>query len=850
MSTRNIYRLVSIIVILSLTLAASSTSTAQVSRRENITLTLQAPVYELNQTADGYTAIDADAYAMAVIPGQVILPHRLIDVALPPDVAWDTLALSVRDVRTASLPGAHKLRVAGPDQAGNGAALDPEDVAPTEPLALARIVSTGQMRKWRTARVDYAPFRYDPATGRLDVVEQATVELSFARTADAPSARELADTVMDDVAASQFVNYDAALGWYPHTDQPNVTYDYVIITTNAIESGSAKLASFVAHKQSRGYKVLVVTEDDYGSLNGPAPNGRAEKVRKWLQNNYAAYSIKYVLLIGDPAPDGASATDLPMKMCWPRNDESDSDKESPTDYYFADLTGDWNKDGDQYYGEFVGDYWGVTGGVNFAPEVYVGRIPFYGSYTDLDNILQKTMDYANESSIGWRKSILLPMGFQAAGYDGAPLAEQMWNDYLSAAGYSRWRQYQDGHGACSLNSTYTTDQELRGGTVVRDRWAANDYGIVAWWGHGSPTETAVGYGGCWDGVLLNSTYTSSLDDDHPAFVYQNSCTNGYPEDTGNLQYSILKRGGIATVSATRVSYFNTGVGYDEFDGSTTNSGVGYEYVHRVVDGRTASEALYLAKSSMTPEYNSRLMNWYDFNLYGDPAININAKFGASHFSYLPVVLKSVSATPWTTIVSENFEGSFPGVWTVFDNNGSSSGTYYWGKRNCRVYAGGYSGWGVGGGTNGAVLGCGSNYPNNANSWMRYGPFSLADATAAELNFKLWLNTENTYDMVSRFASINGTNFYGTSTTGNTGAWIDRTLNLANVDTLGNLLGRPSVWILLRFFSDSTVNKPEGGYVDNIVLRKCTYTTCTTSAPTVDSSPGQIIEVPAAVTLIK
>jgi hypothetical protein len=82
----------------------------------------------------------------------------------------------------------------------------------------------------------------------------------------------------------------------------------------------------------------------------------------------------------------------------------------------------------------------------------------------------------------------------------------------------------------------------------------------------------------------------------------------------------LKNGGIATVGATRVSWFNTGVGYDDFDGSTTNSGIGYEYVERVVGGQTAAEALYLAKSSMTPTMNTRLMNYYDFNLYGDPAL--------------------------------------------------------------------------------------------------------------------------------------------------------------------------------------------------------------------------------------
>ena len=37
---------------------------------------------------------------------------------------------------------------------------------------------------------------------------------------------------------------------------------------------------------------------------------------------------------------------------------------------------------------------------------------------------------------------------------------------------------------------------------------------------------------------------------------------------------------------------------------------------------------------------------------------------------------------------------------------------------------------------------------------------------------------------------------------------------------GNLLGKPKVWIAIVFQSNSSVTFAEGGYVDNIVLRKC------------------------------
>lgn len=842
MNARTLPRL-NIVGTLIVLLAASATRPAPPPALEVLPVVLQSPTFQLRPAEDGYTDIQAEGWTLFGEPGQVLLPHQGVAVALPPDVDWSSLSLAVRAVQTTTLPGVHKLRVAVPDLPDQAKPSASIGLSAAVPSVIVRIASTGQLRKWRLARLDFSPFRYDPATGQITVVQQVTVELRFARTADALSAQEQADTVMDDVAAMRFVNYEAARTWYP-PHQATAVYDYVIITTNAIESGSTQLASFVSHKQARGHNVLVVTEDDYGSLTGQAPNGRAEKVRQWLQNNYVAYGIQSVLLIGNPTPGGTGTTAVPMKLCWPRRGAG-SDEDAPTDYFFADLTGNWDKDGDQYYGEYSGD-WGVAGGVDFNPEVYVGRIPFYGSYTDLDNILQKIMDYAGETSIHWRKSSLLPMSFLAAGYDGAPLAQQMWDDYLSAAGYSRWRQYQQGSGACALDSTYASNQELRGGTVVRDRWAAQDYGLVAWWGHGSQTSSSVGYSGCWDGTLFDNTQTGSLDDDHPSFTYQCGDSNGYPENTGNLQYAILKRGGIATVGASRVAWWNTGVGYGAFDGSTTNSGLGYEYVHRVVDGLAAGAALYQAKSSMTPESNTRLMNYYDFNLYGDPATRITDK---TYRVFLPMIMRDVGS--WSTLLNETFEGSFPGVWNVYDSTGSTDGDYYWGKRNCRSYAGSYSGWGVGAGTHGAALACGSNYPDNADAWLVYGPFSLVGATAAELNFKLWLSTESSNDGVYRLASINGTNFYGYYTSGNSAGWMDRTLNLGSVPTLGNLMGQPNVWIALKFFSNGSTHYAEGGYVDDVVLRKCMAPGCVGLSSALSApSNSQIVETPISVTLTR
>ncbi|MBU1878039.1 MAG: hypothetical protein KJ734_03725, partial [Chloroflexi bacterium] len=621
---------------------------------ETITLVLKAPAYQLKPLDGGLTSIDAAGCAESGVTGQPMLPHQSVNVALPPDVVWTSLTLDVRDVQTTDLPGTYRLRLAEPYRIGGGPALDPtpqQDDGAAPPVA--RLVATGQMRKWCVARLDFCPFQYDAASGQLRVVERATVELRLTRTGEQTNAALLADTVLDDVAAEQFVNYAAAQAWYPPADRPsNVLYDYAIITTNAIVSGSTRLSAFIGHKLAQGHHIWLLTETDYNGLTGQAPNGRAEKIRQLLKDNYVTYGIKTVLFIGDPTPGGTGANAVPMKMCWPRNTQP-TDKDAPTDYFFADLTGNWNYDGDSYYGEYWGDYKDgsdnyIPGSVDLFPEVYVGRIPFYGSFTDLDAILQKTIDYETETNIAWRKSALLPMSYIAAGEDTAPFATQMWDNFLNAAGYSRWRIYQQGTGPCPTDdSAYVSDEVLRGGTVVRDRWAANDYGIVCWWAHGGSTSAAVGYDLCWDGELFTSNDTASLDDDHPAFTFQNSCSTGYPEVTNNLQYAILKRGGVATVAASRVSFNCSPAG--PFDHTDGNAGIGYAYVKRVVNGNTASEALYQAKfisaAHIIPSGDGGLMNMYDFNLYGDPDVRItdSSAPGREHLSIPAAAFRPISS---------------------------------------------------------------------------------------------------------------------------------------------------------------------------------------------------------------
>lgn len=632
-------KLVTCIVIAAVSMAHLSAA----AEGESVSVELVAPTPQIEQLADGTRRVSIDGMSASVLPGNPNLPSRDLNILVPPDIDWSTLTLRVEGIEQQALPGTFDVAPARPDTASidgqvitswcgvtnivDGRNMDiyaADAPFPAQPVTLRPY---SQIRKWRFVRLRFAPVQVNPVRQELTVTTRATAVLEFARrTPSALDTALLADSTMDVEVAGMFENSAAADTWYaPPPDGPevNVDVDYAIITTDAIEANSTELANFVTHKEARGYGVAIVTESDFGGLTGQAPDGRAEKIRKWLQDNYVSMDIEYVLLVGDPTPGGTGATDIPMKKCWPRRDEA-TDRDSPTDMFFADLTGDWDPDNDQIYGEWS-DY-DTAGGVDLGCELYVGRIPVYNNdYAELDTILTKIMAYENQSVVAWRESILMPMSYSELNYDGAILAEQMWDDFLNARTFSRWRQYQQGTAYAADDSIYASDEELRGGNVVRNRWRDNDYGIVCWWAHGSSTAAGVGYSGHDDGTLFDTSMTGVLDNNHPSFTYQCSCLNGYPENTGNLQYELLVNGTIAAVSATRVSWYNDGVGYGQLDGSSVNAGIGYEYVDRLSNNYKCGKGLRWAKWAVTGDIgtrNTRLMNQYDFGVYGCPAVGI------------------------------------------------------------------------------------------------------------------------------------------------------------------------------------------------------------------------------------
>lgn len=607
-------------------------------------------------------------------PGDPLLPRKTFRVALPPDadLASVTVTLGATAQRQLALDGV--IKPAPPLAAWDGSKTIESwdentnvvngynaDVYQQDAFFPASCVATGvpaTMRKWRVAEFDFFPVLYNPVTATLTVIDRAEVVVSYSRTGSATKAFYGADGAMDDVAQQLFDNFDGARAWYgvDSVSLKGITYPYAIITTNEIKENSHNLADFETVHEAGGLQVLTVTEDRtfadlglagaLGGWGGGYGNAAAENIRTWLADNYAALGIEYVLLIGNPHPGNG---DVPMKMCYPNigGTVPTNGDSAPTDFYYAELTGNWDLNDDGIYGEWSKD--SGPGGIEALSELYVGRIPVYEmDYSTLDAILFKTIKYLMpDENTDWRHSVLLPMKPLDEVTFGYSIGEHIRMSYAAPQLWQSYRIYEEDYG-CSPNLTPCTSAN------VEDAWQSG-FGLVTWCTHGSQTGAS---------HIFDTSQCAALNDDRPAITFQCSCYNGYPEASNNLGYSLLIHGAIATLSGSRVSWYAQGE--ENWNVTGTNVHMAGVYSGNIIHGETVGKASTLARQSIQSGTYKFWMNTLVFNLYGDPALSIDSALdsvgiGRDAWSFL------ASAAPGGTAANQTFR-----VWA--QGNGSISYT--------------------------------------------------------------------------------------------------------------------------------------------------------------------------------
>jgi hypothetical protein len=426
----------------------------------------------------------------------------------------------------------------------------------------------------------------------------------------------------------------------------------IIITTNSIMESSDKLDDYILAKKKRGFDIKVATEDDFGGkdLNGIE---KAKLIREWLKKNHEGFS--YLLLIGN---SNESSGDIPMMKTWPlhmfpETTEGPYPTNDPvdTDMFYADLSGNWDLNGNGKFGETELD--SGPGGIDFDPEVIVGRIHVPDDDVDiLDAILSNTISYMDQTSedTDYRKTLLFPAGFYFFrgmvgddDWDSAGLGEWFIENYLKEnKDFSYFTMYEEeGHQA----STFHSDLPLNK-TNLLTKWKEG-VGAVFWGGHtfsgyimrsvwsedkneddlASMNELSMPH-------LFDSTDAKKLSSDKPAFLISPNCNAGIVKTSNSMAQKLLQNGSVGIMAATEASTpsmmeweCTDCPWHEESYGSDT---AGIFAMKALIENRPPAVGFFESKrdfgnndytdsSSKGLAFANKMM----FNWYGDPSLTIS-----------------------------------------------------------------------------------------------------------------------------------------------------------------------------------------------------------------------------------
>jgi len=407
---------------------------------------------------------------------------------------------------------------------------------------------------------------------------------------------------------------------------------YVIITTEAKKKALTALGAFVQHKKNRGFDVSIITEKDFGTGKGEKA---AQNIRQWLKKNYRRKNLLYVLMLGNPHPKEG---DVPYKKVSVHgrfmramikaggpcayekiNTEfKEGEGKCPTDYYFADLTGEWDKNGNGMYADH--DDYGV-GGIDGQPEVYVGRIPYYGLESsegnprDVDTILERIIRFENEAGdLSWRHNMF---------YSGDTFQRTLtyYNEYMSHNGADLIRHTHDdslmfGAQRHDQRQAHAIDEQNRG-----------RYGFVYYQEHGSP----------WGIGMMSTGGAGELEDDYPSVFALGGCDVASPEHSNNVCFSLLRYSGIGVYGGTR-----------SVSSCSGNRWAKHNYYYpRLYFGMSTGETLWTTRANQSKGRTIGNTNFL-INLLGDPSVVVMPQIKGESLSLSPGFIVNLACVQGTS----------------------------------------------------------------------------------------------------------------------------------------------------------------------------------------------------------
>lgn len=241
--------------------------------------------------------------------------------------------------------------------------------------------STHYMSGFGVGFSSFTPLRYNPKTGKAfyyqKVIARVETEKSNKNIVKPKYIRKSVKKQLLDLIDNK--NSPYLENYLKNNSSSKDSYSVLIITP---ELFVADFSDYINFYQGESNVKITSVETIDNSMEG---EDMQEKIRNFIKKEYQDNSIEYVLLGGDvehlPYRGFYCSVNSPHG-----SDEYMTEPSIPADLYYAALDGNWNDDGD--------NYWGEIGEDDLLQEVAVGRFPFSNS-EELSNIIHKTITYQN-----------------------------------------------------------------------------------------------------------------------------------------------------------------------------------------------------------------------------------------------------------------------------------------------------------------------------------------------------------------------------------------------------------------------------------------------------------------------
>ncbi|MDD2889504.1 MAG: C25 family cysteine peptidase [bacterium] len=303
------------------------------------------------------------------------------------------------------------------------------------PGNLIKLVGTGNKGGYKITSILIYPVQYIPSEKQIIFYSSIKIKLTYNHASQTNLLTPFQKNTIKQEIKNIVLNPENIELYAPQTTSKQDEFPYCIITNNVLSGEFQRLADWKTRKGIRS-KVMIV-DSIYNTFSG---TDRQAKIREFIRYAYTNWGTQYFLLGGQCDFENNEEI-VPRRDAFCTNTEispyPDGDT-IPSDLYYSDLDGTWDKNGNGTYGE-------MDDSIDLYSDVYVGRAPAK-DINQAKIFVDKVLAYEKNSLKGYAKKILLVGAelWPSKNYNGDIISDSIIS--ITPSGWSKGKlYYKDGN---------------------------------------------------------------------------------------------------------------------------------------------------------------------------------------------------------------------------------------------------------------------------------------------------------------------------------------------------------------------------------------------------------------------